>query len=102
MRLLGLEIRRAEQRSAPPLETIASSATYDEFVRFFGLTPSQLPAVTIDSALQVPAVLCAVDFLGSCMGAVPRHVYKQGKDEGGKRQGRKGRRRAAAPGQRGA
>jgi phage portal protein BeeE len=84
MKLFGMEISRAEQRSAPPLETIASSATYDEFLRFFGLTPSQLPAVTIDSALQVPAVLCAVDFLGSCMGALPRHAYRQGKDENGK------------------
>jgi HK97 family phage portal protein len=84
MKLLGFEIgRAAEQRAAPPLETIASSATYDEFMRFFGLTPAHLPAVTVDSALQVPAVACAVDFIGSCMGALPRHAYKQSKVEGG-------------------
>lgn len=78
MRILGLELRRAERRDSP--ESIKSSATAEEMWRFFGLQQGNLPSVTIDSALQVPAVLCAVDFTASVMGSVPRHAFRVTRD----------------------
>jgi HK97 family phage portal protein len=79
---LGLELRRTERRDSP--ESINSSATAEEFLRFFGLQSGGLPTVTIDSALRVPAVLCAVDFLASVMASIPRHAFRVGKDDAGK------------------
>lgn len=76
-----------EERAAPnPLEnsTIPISASYDEFMQFFGqMDPSrvQLPPVTIESALKVPAVLAAVGFLSRTLAALPLHAYR--KAEGG-------------------
>lgn len=84
MRILGLELRRAERRDSP--ESIASSATAEEMWRFFGLDKGSLPSVTIESALKVPAVLCAVDFRASLMASVPRHAFRVGKDADGKEQ----------------
>jgi HK97 family phage portal protein len=80
MKLLGLEVRAAERRDSP--ESVKSSATAEEMWRFFGLQQGNLPNVTIDTALQVPAVSCAVDFLASAMASVPRHAFKVTKEDG--------------------
>lgn len=64
-----------------PLENpqIPLSASYDEFLRFFGQLGDrvQLPPVTKDSALEVPAVLAAVTFLSRTMASLPLHVFKE-------------------------
>lgn len=44
-------------------------------------TRNQLPPVTIEAALQVPAVGCAVGFLSRALASLPLHAYRGG--EGG-------------------
>ena len=44
---------------------------------FFGQTGVSMPAVTIDSALTVPAVQAAVAFLSRTMAALPLHAYRR-------------------------
>jgi HK97 family phage portal protein len=68
-----------EQRSNP-LEnpTIPISATSEEMLAFFGISTGKanLPRVTIESALEVPAVFDAVNFLSSTLAALPLHAYE--------------------------
>lgn len=45
-------------------------------LQVFGLADVSLPTVTIDNALQVPAVLAAVTFLARELAALPLHVYR--------------------------
>lgn len=58
--------------------TIPISASYEEFLGFFGqaIGNTRLPPVTIESALEVPAVLAAVNFLSSTLAALPLHAYR--------------------------
>jgi HK97 family phage portal protein len=46
---------------------------------FFGQSGVSMPAVTIDSALTVPAVQAAVAFLSRTMAALPLHAYRRTK-----------------------
>lgn len=70
----------AEQRAANPLENpgISLSANSDELLALFGISRggAELPAVSIESAMQVPAVLGAVNFLSSTLASLPLHAYK--------------------------
>ncbi|PBB93229.1 phage portal protein [Mesorhizobium sp. WSM3864] len=52
----------------------------ENFLAYFGIQSANLPAVTIDSALAVPAVWAAVAFLSRTLAALPLHAYKQTKD----------------------
>jgi len=75
-----------EQRSgANPLEnpSISVSADADEIMAFFGLLASknQLPPVTIESALTVPAVFCATMFLSRTLATLPLHINRTVKGE---------------------
>jgi HK97 family phage portal protein len=45
-------------------------------LQVFGLSDISLPAVTIDSALTVPAVWAAVSFLSRTLAALPLHSYR--------------------------
>lgn len=70
-----------EQRSSPlenPSVSLMGSSD-EELLAFFGVTTgkAQLPAVTIESALEVPAVLDAVSFLSRTMAALPLHAYRK-------------------------
>ncbi|AWM24964.1 phage portal protein [Sinorhizobium fredii] len=60
----------------------------ENFLAFFGVQSGNLPNVTIDSALRVPAVWAAVAFLSRTLAALPRHAYRDTK-EGAKRVGGK-------------
>lgn len=75
-----------EQRASPENAGVPVSA--ENFLAYFGVQPVNLPSVTIESALTVPAVLAAVSFLSRTMAALPRHAYRDGKD-GSKRLGGK-------------
>ncbi|MBS7737931.1 MULTISPECIES: phage portal protein [unclassified Chelatococcus] len=78
MKIFGYELRRVssnEQRS-----TVTVSAPYGEFIEFFGVRPVDMPNVTTDSALTVPAVLAAVTFLSRTLAALPLHAYRSTKD----------------------
>lgn len=77
MKLLGFDIRR-EKRASPETERIPVSA--ENFLAFFGVSPASLPAVTIDSALMVPAVWAAVAFLSRTLAALPLHAYRNTKE----------------------
>lgn len=74
MNLFGWSISRPEKRASP--ESVAVSVTAENFLAFFGVDSSNLPAVTIDRALAVPAVASAVAFLSRTLAAVPRHGYR--------------------------
>lgn len=79
MRILGYEITRAgrEQRNA---ENPSVPVSAESFLQAFGISSSNLPPVTIDSALRVPAVAAAVAFLPRTLAALPLHAYKMGRD----------------------
>jgi HK97 family phage portal protein len=53
-------------------------------LEYFGVTSANLPNVTIESALTVPAVLAAVAFLSRTLAAIPRHAYRR-TDKGSER-----------------
>lgn len=87
--MLGMEAEAPpypqEQRSANPLEnpTIAISSGNDAIQEFFGQLIKgdvQLPPVTIETALEVPAVWDAVNFLARALANLPLHPYQ---DAGG-------------------
>ncbi len=73
-RLLGRESRSLEN------PTIAISASADEIMAFFGQVDRnvQLPPVTIESALEVPAVWAAVGFASRMLASIPLPTYKKG------------------------
>lgn len=66
-----------ERRSSIEDPTVPVSS--EAFVAFFGVNAANLPSVTIDSALNVPAVWAAVAFLSRTLAALPLHAYSQGK-----------------------
>jgi len=76
----------AELRDSPENASIPVSA--ENFMQFFGIQSANLPSVSIDSALSVPAVWAAVSFLSRTLAAVPLHAYRNTKD-GPKRLGGK-------------
>lgn len=65
---------KREKRSSP--ETVSVPVSAENFLAYFGVNPVNLPAVTIDSALTVPAVWAAVAFLSRTLAALPRHAYR--------------------------
>ncbi len=75
--------RALEQRAGNPLESpqYSLSANSDELLRLLGVMDSrnQLPPVSIEAALEVPAVFCAVGFLSRSMASLPLYVYQSGK-----------------------
>lgn len=79
---IGFEISRSavEQRSSSIENPVVPVSQTSEFMAFFGLDSVKLPAVTIDSAMTVPAVLAAVAFLSRTMATLPLHAYRNGRD----------------------
>lgn len=76
MKLLGFDIRR-EVRSANSPENPTVPVSAENFLSFFGVQNADLPNVTIDRALTVPAVAAAVAFLSRTLAALPLHAYKR-------------------------
>jgi len=73
MKLFGLEIRR-ETRASPEDPRMPISA--EGFLEFMGIDTSRAPAVTMASALTVPAFAAAVTFLPSTLANLPLHAFK--------------------------
>lgn len=67
--------RRREARGAN-IENPTVPVSAADFLAYFGLNSGDLPAVTIDSALTVPAVWCAVGFLSRTLAALPLHAFR--------------------------
>jgi|GEM_PF-216344 len=74
-----------EERAGNPLEnpTVPVSASADELMAFFGVArgSAQLPHVTIDRALALPAFGAGVRFLSRALASMPLHAYKSVKGE---------------------
>jgi HK97 family phage portal protein len=68
----------SESRATIENPTVPVSA--ENFLAFFGVQSANLPHVTIDNALGVPAVWAAVAFLSRTMAALPLHAYRSTKD----------------------
>lgn len=77
----------AENRAAT-IENPTIPVSAENFLSFFGVNGANLPSVTIDKALTVPAVWAAVAFMSRTLAAIPRHAYRDTK-EGAKRAGGK-------------
>ncbi|MDE3796976.1 phage portal protein [Sinorhizobium meliloti] len=67
-----------ESRASIENPTVPVSA--ENFLAFFGVQSANLPNVTIDRALTVPAVWAAVSFLSRTLAALPLHAYRSAKD----------------------
>jgi HK97 family phage portal protein len=70
--------KTTESRAFNENPTIPVSSS--DFMAFFGVQTVNLPHVTIDSALTVPAVWAAVSFLSRTLAALPLHAYRSTKD----------------------
>ncbi|PWJ73837.1 HK97 family phage portal protein [Pseudaminobacter salicylatoxidans] len=79
MNILGFNIRR-EARSATSPENESVPVSSENFLAFFGVQSADLPHVTIDRALTVPAVAAAVAFLSRTLAALPLHAYRSTSD----------------------
>jgi len=75
MKVFGFNIRR-EARSATSPENESVPVSSENFLAFFGVQSADLPYVTIDRALTVPAVAAAVAFLSRTLAALPLHAYR--------------------------
>lgn len=74
MKLFGFDIRR-ETRASPEDPRVPISA--ENFISFLGIQSNSLPAVTLDSALTVPAFAAAVSFLPNTLANLPLHAYRK-------------------------
>lgn len=83
---IAFEFQRGsgEQRSLNPLENpmVSTGSSTEDLLAFFGLVgnDAQLPHVTIETALEVPAVWCAVNFLSKLNASLPLHLFRKGPD----------------------
>lgn len=62
------ELRSIENPTVP--------VSAENFFAFFGVQSGNLPGITIDRALTVPAVAAAVTFLSGSMANLPLHAYR--------------------------
>lgn len=65
-----------ETRSSASIENPSVVVSSENVLQFFGIKSGNLPNVTVDSALQLPAVSAAVTFLSSSLANLPLHVYR--------------------------
>lgn len=68
------------QESRNSIENPTVPVSSENFLAFFGVQNAVLPAVTIDRAMEVPAVFAAVNFLSRTLAALPLHPYRKTKD----------------------
>lgn len=73
-----------EQR-AVSIESPTVPVSSERFLQFFGMGGGNLPAVSYDSAMQVPAFAAAVTFLSGSMANLPLHLFKQSGSKGSSR-----------------
>lgn len=78
---VGISGPSAEHRSIEN-PSVPVSASVDELLGFFGVLERNhaLPRVSIDAALQVPAVWSLVAFLSRTLAALPLHTFETGEN----------------------
>lgn len=69
-----MNVSNISRRASPEDPRVPVSA--EAFLSYFGIQSGNLPNVTIDSALTVPAVAAAVSFLPSSLANLPLHAYR--------------------------
>lgn len=74
MNIFGYKLGGEKRSGTIENPTVPVSA--DNFLQFFGVQSGNLPSVTIDSALSVPAVAAAVSFLSGSLANLPLHAFK--------------------------
>jgi HK97 family phage portal protein len=74
MKIFGYRLGGEKRSGTIENPTIPVSA--ENFLQFFGVQSGNLPSVTIDSALRVPAVAAAVSFLSGSLANLPLHAFK--------------------------
>ena len=76
----SLSAQASETRSSIESPSFRISENTDELLSLLGIADrnGSLPAVSIEVALQVPAVLDAVGFLSRTMAALPLHTFEAG------------------------
>jgi len=79
--------RRAPEARAMTIENPTVPVSSENFLSFFGVQSANLPPVTVDRALTVPAIAAAVSFLSSSLANLPLHVFKDMGDAGVERAG---------------
>lgn len=75
-------IKRAEKRAT--LESPSVSATAENFLQHFGVggfTSKGGTVVTVETALSIPAIWCAVVFIATTLASLPLHVFERKGDE---------------------
>lgn len=75
----------SEERSLENPAVALGTSSAEELAAFFGGVVSgtiQLPPVSIETALEVPAVFCGVSFLSRSLASLPLHAYRKGEGEG--------------------
>jgi HK97 family phage portal protein len=77
MKIFGMQIGGAEKRS---IENPTVPVSADAFMQFFGVESGTLATPTVERALQVPAFLCAVNFLSASLANLPLHAYRSNAD----------------------
>jgi len=85
MKLFGFDISRETRASAEDPRVPVSA---ENFLQFFGIDPSNLPAVNLESALKVPAFAAAVTFLPRTLATLPLHAYRRGDNGANKIEGK--------------
>lgn len=68
----GVDGVAREQRAVQ----ITQNATPDQILAYFGLETRNLPAVSVNAALQVPAVAAAVGFLSRTLATLPLQAFR--------------------------
>lgn len=79
MKFFGFNISRQSERR-DNIEDPRVPVSAENFLAVFGINGVNLPAVTIDNAMTVPAVWAAVNFLSRTLASLPLHAYKRGND----------------------
>ncbi|MDW5315008.1 phage portal protein [Rhizobium sp. PL01] len=74
MKIFGYQLGGEKRSGSIENPTVPVSA--ENFMQFFGVQSGNLPSVTIDSALRVPAIAAAVSFLSGSLANLPLHAFK--------------------------
>ncbi|MER9188657.1 phage portal protein [Mesorhizobium australicum] len=74
------ELGRTTEIRAASVENPTVPVSSENFLAFFGIQTANLPNVSIDTALTVPAVWAAVSFMSRTLATLPMHAYRKTKD----------------------
>jgi HK97 family phage portal protein len=76
MKLFGFDIRREQRSIENPQVSLGSMEAWREVFKSWEGISKAGANITIDTALEVPAVWAAVSFLSRTLAALPLHVYR--------------------------